>query len=243
MINKSKWLVLTAVIMLVFGLSAGAAGAKEANNNADGLKVKHISAPAVANKILKEAGIKHHYGTGSEGGNYISDVARHMENGTDFDGISKENAEAYKFAIAVFLNQYELVDEFSVDSKVYSGTISSVVTEVYSDYIIKVDGTWMNNRTPLADAVDAEYTSQDAWASFLPGPSGYDEGLLDLQVNEAFVDWGPYSSAHEYQLNFVGTGEAVDLRVFEGDVASKELNKDWYSDNNGILNVKIYKVN
>jgi hypothetical protein len=251
MFKKSKWLVLTVAIMLVFGLSTGAAGAKEAAGTADGLKVKHIAAPAAANQLLKEAGLKNHYGTDSEKGNYISEVARYMGEGTDFDGVSKEDAGAYKFAIAAFLNNgvvpaniplYDLVETITVDSAVYSGTPSSVVTEVYTDYIFKVSGTWMNNRAPLADAVDAEYTSQDAWDNILPGPSGYDEGLIDLQVNEAFVDWGSYSSDHEYQLSFAGTGEVVNFRVFEGNVENNELELSWYDDNEGELTVEIYKA-
>jgi hypothetical protein len=251
MIKKSKWLVLTVAIMLVFGLSAGAAGAKEANNNAVGLKVKQIAAPAVANQLLKEVGLKNHYSNEGEKGNYISEVARHMGEGTDFDGVSKEDAGAYKFAIAAFLNNgvvpaniplYDLVETITVDSAVYSGTSSSVITEVYTDYMFKVSGTWMNNRVPLADAVDAEYTSQDAWANILPGPSGYDEGLLDLQVNEAFVDWGSYSSDNEYQLSFAGTGEVVNFRVFEGNVENNELELSWYDDNEGELTVEVYKA-
>ena len=56
------------------------------------------------------------------------------------------------------------------------------------------------------------------------------------------MDWGGYSATHEYQYFFTGTGIAVNFRVFEGDVASKELNKDWYNDNEGMLTVNIYKA-
>ena len=254
MIKKSKWLVLTVAIMLVFGLSAGAAGAKEANNNADALKVKQIAAPAAANQLLKEAGLKNHYSTESgEKGNYISEVARYMGEGTDFDGVSKEDAGAYKFAIASFLNKgivpagiplYDLVETITVDSAVYTGA-SFAVLEDGVQYQFVVNGTWENTGQGVVDAV---YVSVDDWETYLAGPTGYNEKLLDLQINNEFVDWGGYSEAHEYQCIFTGTGAVVNFRVFEGDIVTDgdittyTLNQSWYDDNKGVLTVEIYKA-
>jgi hypothetical protein len=253
MIKKSKWLVLTVAIMLVFGLSTGAAGAKEAAGNADGLKVKHIAAPAVANQLLKESGLKNHYGTESEKGNYISEVARYMGEGTDFDGISKDDAGAYKFAIATFLNNgvvpaniplYDLVETITVDSAVYTGE-SSAVLEAGVQYQFVVSGTWENDDQGVVDAV---YVSEDNWETYSVGPTGYNEKLLDLQVDSEFMDWGGYSAAHEYQCIFTGTGAVVNFRVFEGDIVTDgdittyTLNQSWYDDNIGELTVEIYKA-
>ena len=254
MIKKSKWLVLTIVIMLVFGLSAGAAGAKEAKNTADGLKVKQIAAPAVANQLLKEADLKHHYNIEGVKGNYISEVARHMGEGTDFDGISKQAAGAYKFAIASFLNNglvpagiplYDLVETITVNSAVYTGASSNVL-EAGVQYQFVASGTWVN-RVP--ETVDAQYVSPDTtWGTFTTGPAGYDEKLLDLQVDSEFVDWGVYNPDHEYQYNFTGTGAVVNFRVFEGDIVTDgdvttyTLNQSWYDDNKGELTVEIYKA-
>ena len=241
MIKKSKWLVLTIAIMLVLGLSAGAAVAKEANNNTDGLKVKQIAAPAVANQLLKEAGLRHHYSTEGEKGNYISEVARHMGEGTDFDGISKQDAGAYKFAIAAFLNNgvvpAGIPETISVNSAVYTGA-SSAALETGVQYRFVVSGTWENDGQGVVDAV---YVSVDDWVTPSIGPVG-DEEIFDLQVNNEFVDWGGYSEAHEYQCIFTGTGAAVNFRVFEGNVATNIPVLDSYNDNNGTLTVKIYKV-
>ena len=253
MIKKSKWLVLTIAIMLVLGLSAGAAGAKEANNNTDGLKVKHIAAPAVANQLLKEADLKHHYNNEGEKGNYISEVARHMGEGTDFDGISKQDAGAYKFAIASFLNKglvpagiplYDLVQTIEVDSAAYTGKDSPIL-EAGVQYRFVVSGTWENNDQGVVDAV---YVSEDDWETYFPGPSGYDEKVLDLQINSEFVEWGDYNPDHEYQYNFTGTGAVVNFRVFDGnivtdgDVPTYTLEQSWYDDNDGELTVEIYKA-
>lgn len=243
MIKKSKWLVLTIAIMLVFGLSAGAAGAKEAADTADFLKVKHIAAPAAANQLLKEACLKNHYSTESgEKGNYISEVARNMGEGTDFDGVSKEDASAYKFAIAAFLNNglvpAGIPETISVDSAVYTGA-SSAVLEAGVQYRFVVSGTWENTDQGVVDAV---YVSEDDWETHSTGPVG-DDKLLDLQVNNEFVNWGGYNPDHEYQYIFTGTAAAVNFRIFEGDVATNTPDPDSYDDNNGILTVKIYKVN
>lgn len=64
------------------------------------------AAPAVANKILKELGIKHNYG----GGNYISDVAREMAPGTEFQGVAK-TSEDYENEIKAYLENHEAWDE------------------------------------------------------------------------------------------------------------------------------------
>jgi hypothetical protein len=250
MIKKSKWLVLSVAIMLVLGLSAGAAGAKEAAGTADGLKVKQIAAPAVANQLLREAGLKNHYSTEGAKGNYISEVARYMGEGTDFDGVSKEDAGAYKFAVAAFLNNgvvpaniplYDFVDYVTVNSAVYTGADSPVL-EAGVQYQFKVIGCWEVQGVVDAVYADALYVSEDGWTTILNGPAGEDEKLLDLQVNSEFVDWGSYNAAHEYVYDFTGTGAAVNFRVFEGDVATNTPDSNLYKDNSGELTVEIYKA-
>lgn len=58
------------------------------------------AAPAIANKILKEAGVKHNYG----GGNYISDVAR------EFQGVDK-TSENYEDQVRSYLENHEAWDK------------------------------------------------------------------------------------------------------------------------------------
>ena len=53
-------------------------------------EVEFPAAPAIAARILEANNVPARYGSGRTGGNYISDVAKHMGPGTDFDGESKE---------------------------------------------------------------------------------------------------------------------------------------------------------
>jgi hypothetical protein len=77
--------------------------AEEINTLAD-FEQEYLAAPAVAGVLLEYAGIDNRYGTGRNGGNYISDVARHMGPETLFDGVEKSDICAYESAIASFLN-------------------------------------------------------------------------------------------------------------------------------------------
>ena len=66
--------------------------------------VENQAAPAVANAILKENNISHRYLiSGKNFGNYISDVAKAMENEAKFNGVSKDKVEEYKAAVYKFL--------------------------------------------------------------------------------------------------------------------------------------------
>jgi hypothetical protein len=65
--------------------------------------VDHPAAPAVAASLLKAAGIQPRYGSGRTGGNHIADVAARMGPRTDFDGVSKDDVEAYRCAVSEYL--------------------------------------------------------------------------------------------------------------------------------------------
>lgn len=68
------------------------------------ITVENPAAPAVANAILKEFGVSHRYHiSGKLYGNYISDVAKMMENGATFKGVSKDDVAAYKSAVMAYL--------------------------------------------------------------------------------------------------------------------------------------------
>jgi hypothetical protein len=68
------------------------------------LTVDYPAAPAVAAKLLHDAGVNPRYGQGKDGGNCISNVALHMGPGTDFDGEEKSDVAAYEAAVRAFLN-------------------------------------------------------------------------------------------------------------------------------------------
>jgi len=116
-----------------------------------------------------------------------------------------------------------------------AGATSTIPLVSGVNYRLDVSGEWTNRGW---EKVDAKFTSGDNWVTQLEGPSGgFLNELLDLQVNEAFVDWGLYSDAHEYSLDFPGDDGTVNFRVFDG-IGSPD--PAWYGDNVGSLTVKIY---
>ena len=68
-------------------------------------EVEYPAATAVAEKLLAEAGVKHRYGKGKDGGNYISDVAKLMGKGASFMGVEKKDFVAYKEAVKAYLTE------------------------------------------------------------------------------------------------------------------------------------------
>jgi hypothetical protein len=118
---------------------------------------------------------------------------------------------------------------------------SSAALENGKTYLFVALGTWQNSN----NAADAEYISNDNWATFTDGydidPYFLGEGSFDLQVNDAFVDWGTYYSSHIYANSMIGAGSAVKFRVFDGDSNTGIPTEGWYGDNSGSLAVNIYK--
>jgi len=131
-----------------------------------------------------------------------------------------------------------LIDTVTVNSKLIGG-VNSVVNLVSDmNYRFDVTGTWTNR---AGETVDAKYTTMNNWGSYVDAPAGgFPNELLDLQINNGFVDWGTYSAAHKYSRAFAGNGSTVNFRVFDGDVATNTPNPGWYGDNNGSLTVNIY---
>ncbi|UTR11524.1 hypothetical protein MM300_04110 [Evansella sp. LMS18] len=76
----------------------------------DVVEVDYPAAPAVANKLLKDAGIGNMLGKGKNGINLISSVAHEMGPGTDFHGVEKSDTEAYEAAVKAFLNGFNGVN-------------------------------------------------------------------------------------------------------------------------------------
>jgi len=68
------------------------------------LSIECPAAPAVAGLLLEEADIDNRWGSGKDGGNYIREVANHMDPETVFDGVEKCDVFEYELAIAHFLN-------------------------------------------------------------------------------------------------------------------------------------------
>lgn len=76
------------------------------DNGGNGVTVDNPAAPSVAARLLRDAGIDNRYGKGRNGGNYIADVAATMSPGTSFNGVSKDDVDDYRCAVAQYLNDH-----------------------------------------------------------------------------------------------------------------------------------------
>lgn len=111
-----------------------------------------------------------------------------------------------------------------------SGNTAPFVTQPGHIYWIQVQGTWSNGPTREADA---SYTSDDGWLTWSDGPA-FDQRNLETQIDDRFVDWGPYTPTHHYSYWIMGDGTPINLRVFDGpDPASGVPYAPWYADNGG----------
>ncbi len=122
-------------------------------------------------------------------------------------------------------------------------TPSSNVLSSGQAYLLVSSGTWLNIPHNLADA---EYTSINNWTTWMDGydidPYFLGEGEFDLQIDNAFVNWGAYNPAHSYSYLYTGTGSQANFLVFDGNstVPNPAPNPAWYGDNSGNLTVNIY---
>ena len=91
-------------------------------------------APAIANELLRDADISNRYGQGRDGGNFIADVAHEMDDDGSFMGVSKFDVCAYRYEIAIFLNQR--IAEEGVDGSVEVPELEYVldITSVNNNY-------------------------------------------------------------------------------------------------------------
>ncbi len=131
----------------------------------------------------------------------------------------------------------ELVGTVPVLSTNSTGATSGVL-EDGRPYILRATGTWKERGTNSDH--DASYMTYDNWTTWMNGDPAWEqvfniiphEQATDLQVNDGFVDWGPYSATHLYDLAFTGAGEPVSFRVFEGHPAlNPVVEAGWYGDN------------
>lgn len=128
------------------------------------------------------------------------------------------------------------VDDLEVPANTMAG-VDSTSLEGGMSYLAHVSGTWLNNREP-DNHVDAEYSTEDGWATYMDGFTGYGANILELQVAENFMNWGAYNEDHEYTASFVpGTDGPVNFRIFDGNDPTPEAG--WYADNSGSLDVTI----
>jgi len=132
---------------------------------------------------------------------------------------------------AVAAPTWVLIDTLTVPS--VNSTVNSAVTLVAGgSYLLEALGTYDAGATITADAEYSSGPTSFVWQDSVEGYVSYGEGLLELRVNGSFVEWGPYSSDHVYQLAFTGAGSTVAFDIYD-------LNGG--SNNVGELTVNIYQ--
>ncbi len=114
------------------------------------------------------------------------------------------------------------------------GVVSSNVTlALGQSYWIESVGTYYANDGIYADAEYASGPTTYAWRDDVERYTQYGEELLDLKVNNQFVNWGPLDAVdHIYILPFTGLGGKVSFNIY--DIAP--------DNNSGSLTVNIYAV-
>lgn len=99
------------------------------------------------------------------------------------------------------------------------------------NYLIEASGTYSAGGPYVADA---EYASNNAWATWSDTVPGYESAgptLLELKVDGLFVAWGAYNPSHIYTLDYVGTDSTVSFQIYDLGGGS---------NNSGSLTAKIF---
>jgi hypothetical protein len=134
-----------------------------------------------------------------------------------------------------------LIETFQVKANSPVPKLSVNTLQSGATYLLKVNGTWQD--TSVANHyIDAEYTTFDTWQTYVDGTPHWGPPQKDLNVNGADVNWGGYSSSHEYTLIYTGTGAPVSFMIIDKD-PSQPIDPTWYADNIGSLTVQIFKLN
>lgn len=124
----------------------------------------------------------------------------------------------------------ELFDSFPVDSNDTVGMTSGTLTNG-EIYLVRVEGTYDAGDAIMADAKYSVRAPNTYWTDSVQNYTSYGPELLDLQVDGASPDWGPYNAGHIYWLNVLGSGAGLTFKI-----------NDIGYPNSGALSVGIYHV-
>ena len=112
------------------------------------------------------------------------------------------------------------------------GTSTSAITLGLGDsYRFEASGTFSAGANITADAEYASGPTSYVWQDLVEGYESYGESLLELRIDGAAVEWGPFNANHIYTLPFAGTGNPVAFDIYD----------IYGSNNSGALNVDIYQ--
>ncbi len=155
--------------------------------------------------------------------------------------ICKLNAEQQPLSNwQVYLKGPKL-ETVNVNSNSNTGANSVNTLTSGQQYLVVASGEWTNR---AGETVDPKYVTMDNWVNETDAPDGgYSQDLLEMQVNGAFVEWGPYTNTHSYNLITAGNGSTANFRVFDdADINNPNPSAAWYGDNVGTLAVDIYPI-
>lgn len=126
------------------------------------------------------------------------------------------------------------VEDVVVPANTAVGVNTAAILTAGKSYVAKASGTWDNNRGPL-NVVDAEYSTEDSWATQMDGFTGFPTDILELSINNVLdpaSKWGTYNSAHTYAQAFTQAANGT---------AKFHVADTFYGDNTGSLNVAVYE--
>ncbi|MFO7891369.1 MAG: hypothetical protein R6V04_13640 [bacterium] len=127
------------------------------------------------------------------------------------------------------IKSWECVEIINVNAADSDGENSDIL-EDGTNYKFEVTGTY-SNKPSDPHLVDAKYISFDNWVTWLDAYPNRDNTLLELTVNDNFVNWGDYNPDHTYYHEFEGDGNPVNFAVYD----------TYYGDNVGSFTIKIYE--
>ncbi|MFA6588258.1 MAG: hypothetical protein WCT08_04255 [Patescibacteria group bacterium] len=105
--------------------------------------------------------------------------------------------------------------------------LASQATPTFSDntlglgknYFLKAYGTaYACNQPGCVINFDADYSTSDGtnWVDGVAAPyDTYGTDLLDLKVDNGFVNWGAYNTLNTYQIPYAGTGNPLGLLIYD----------------------------
>ena len=136
--------------------------------------------------------------------------------------------------VSYFQKNSKNVSTYSLNSNNPAGlNVNTVAGQVYR---VNISGTWTNRSGEVVDAECTNWNNQ-GWKNEVNG--GYSSDLLDVQLNQTFINWGKCNDENTYKTWVVGDGQPLNFRVFDGDTTTNTQIPGWFGDNNGSLTVNI----
>jgi len=119
------------------------------------------------------------------------------------------------------------IETVNVPANSSTGVQSLATLETGKGYLLKAYSTaYACNQPGCIINFDAEYSTSDLGSTWVDGVAApynsYGLNLLDLKVDDNFVDWGGYASSHTYQIPYAGTGNLLSLFIY--DLAGSHFN-------------------